>query len=273
MSVPEQLPEPPEDFEGNAPSDARPDWLVGAEEGAASEIGRSESATDVKLVRPMVPRTEDLAGREATVAGGVSPPRPSTGPAKPVAWTGAGNSVPRLTAVPAARRPAGYVSEPDEDDDDAEVRPGLDADVIGDDARPAANPPRPLHEPLWMVLIERIATERRLQLLIALVLTLVAVLVFWPRDGGHSVAVRDIRRNPEHWEGRSVTVRGRVGDVFPLGSGYVFNLHQGRDTIVVFTRAGHPERSSRVQVTGEVSAGYLDGSPRLAILETQPQQH
>ena len=120
-----------------------------------------------------------------------------------------------------------------------------------------------------MVLGERLAGDRRILIGIgAAVLVVIAAIVFWPRENA-SVSLRDIRRSPDQWEGRSVKVSGRVGDdVFPLGSGYVFHLLQGRDTIVVFTRSRVPERKQRLSVVGEVSAGYLDGRARLAILET-----
>jgi hypothetical protein len=79
--------------------------------------------------------------------------------------------------------------------------------------------------------------------------------------------VREIRRHAEQWEGRAVHVSGRVGEVFSIGQGVVYQLHQGRDTIVVFSRSRVPEPRQRVSVQGTVSTGYLDGAPRVAILE------
>ena len=53
-----------------------------------------------------------------------------------------------------------------------------------------------------------------------------------------------------------------------VGQGYVFNLHQGRDTLVVFTRLRSPRSRERTTVVGSVSMGYLDGAPRVALFET-----
>jgi hypothetical protein len=118
-----------------------------------------------------------------------------------------------------------------------------------------------------MVLGERLAGDRRLLAGIGIASALaIGAFALWPRSSA-SVRLREIHRHPERWEGRTVQVEGRIGDVFPIGSGYVFQLHQDRDTIVVFTRTRVPERRQRVQLAGEVSAGYLDGRARLAILE------
>jgi hypothetical protein len=253
MALPDRLPEPPDDFEDNA-SSVRPHWLVGAEEGAQAEVHGLERS-EVKLIRPVAPTPP--AGTPAN-----APAKPAV-PAKPVAWTAAGNSLPRLTAVPEpARRP--------DPEDAAEFDPTLEGpgDLPRGVPQVASVAPatRALEEPWWLVLGERFGSDRRLQIGIAAALVVVLAVVFWPR-GTAGVSLKEIRRNPDRWEGQSVNVSGRVGDVFPLGSGYVFNLHQGRDTIVVFTRTRQPERRARIQVTGEVSAGYLDGRARLAILE------
>ena len=60
---------------------------------------------------------------------------------------------------------------------------------------------------------------------------------------------------------------GRVGETFPVGGGYAFYLHQGRDTIVVFTRSRVPTFRQRVQIVGSVSTGFLEGVPHAAIFE------
>jgi alanine racemase len=47
----------------------------------------------------------------------------------------------------------------------------------------------------------------------------------------------------------------------------VYNLRQGRDTIVVYSRTRRPALHEHVKATGTVSIGYLDGVPRVALLE------
>ena len=77
-----------------------------------------------------------------------------------------------------------------------------------------------------------------------------------------------VRRYPSQFDGRAVTVRGRVGDdVFAVGAGWAFYLMQGRDTIVTFTRTQAPRPHDVITVKGQVSTGFLDGVPRQALFE------
>jgi len=263
VALPDQLPEPPDDFETHSASTERPSWLVGAEEGAASEIEGLERG-EMKLTRP----TLSAVPRPAGAPPGAPPATPAA-PPRAVAWTAAGNSIPRLTQVP---EPARRAPEPPVDDLDPVADPLSDPEPPEGAFAVASTRPtftRTLEEPWWLVLGERIGSDRRIQVAIGAVVALGLAFLLWPR-GGNGVSLRELRRHPERWEGQSVSVNGRVGEVFPLGSGFVFNLHQGRDTIVVFTRSRQPAERAHVQVTGEVSAGYLDGRARLAILEAPP---
>ncbi|NOT34206.1 MAG: hypothetical protein HOP12_08570 [Candidatus Eisenbacteria bacterium] len=286
--APSAAPMPP----SGAEPEERPDWLVGAEEGAQSEFHRSEDApSGVRLTRPQLPTAAAsdgiTTGLEAPTAAPTGPRptlvRPGDGALpglplasraaaaekksdKPIAWQGAGDSVPRLSVV---------AEKVVEDDDEAESP--LDGDTGGfggpaligaDEARrtPIAAP-RPLVEPWWIVAAEAVSTDRKLQIFVAGGLAfLITLWIVWPR-GSESVSVRKIRQHAEAWEGREVRVTGRVGEVFALGQGVVYNLHQGRDTIVVFSRSRRPSSRDRVSVSGTVSTGYLDGSARVSILE------
>ena len=287
-------PSRPDDAPGeDAPAphgNVRPDWLVGAEEGAAAERTRPDSATPVRLQRPELMPVEGLEGREAMRppdAGLPLPANPDSGalaglplssrraapaePAGPQAWTAKGSSVPKLAVVSAAPRQEETRAGGRDDDFDLAVPLGgseTGTTLIGaSEAAPIRPMVRPLEEPWWMVLGERIATERPLQLMIAgAIAAIVAAFVFWPHEG-RGVSVRDIRKHPEVYEGQTVRVHGRVEEVFPIGNGWVYDLRQGRDTITVFTRGAMPERHQDVHVVGQVSTGYMDGSPRTAILE------
>jgi len=79
-----------------------------------------------------------------------------------------------------------------------------------------------------------------------------------------------IRQDPQRFNGKPVTVRGRVGDVFQVGGGYACYLSHGADTILVFMRSRQPIPSQRLTVTGSVSTGYLQGTPHPALFEKQP---
>jgi hypothetical protein len=293
---PASRPDPSRHEDALTPNDGeRPDWLVGAEEGAAAEHARPDTKTPVRLQRPEMTPVEGLQGREAMRSPDGDPmlARPAksdsgalpglplasrrgaestpAGPAAPQAWTAKGSSIPKLAVVPAAH------SNPETADteDDFDLagpgggpEPGLRLVGASDEAMAPRRPTvRPLEEPWWMVLGERVATERPLQLVIAGgIVAIVLGLVFWPHEG-RGVSVRNIKKHPEAYEGQTVRVHGQVEEVFPIGNGWVYDLRQGRDTITVFTRGAMPERHQNVNVVGQVSTGYMDGSPRTAILE------
>jgi hypothetical protein len=81
------------------------------------------------------------------------------------------------------------------------------------------------------------------------------------------VALSKIRHNVAQYDGQTVTLHGKVGEVYPVGGGYSFYLLQGRDTIVVFTRSRTPVRDEHVSVSGVISTGVLNGAARQALLE------
>jgi hypothetical protein len=110
-------------------------------------------------------------------------------------------------------------------------------------------------------------TGSRALVLVALAaIALVAVMMFRPKQA-ETISISAIRKHPERFEGRPVKVRGRVGEVFPVGGGFAFHLHQGRDDIVVFTRSRVPVRREELTISGSISNGILDGKPRQALFE------
>lgn len=113
-------------------------------------------------------------------------------------------------------------------------------------------------------------TGSRILVLVALAaIALVAVMMFRPKQA-ETTSISAIRKHPERFEGRAVKVRGRVGEVFTVGGGYAFHLHQGREDIVVFTRSRVPVRREQLTISGSISAGVLDGKPRQALFEATP---
>lgn len=101
-------------------------------------------------------------------------------------------------------------------------------------------------------------------------IAIIAVLVLRPHNGEMTTSIAAIHKFPDRFDGRTVKVRGRVGDVFTVGGGYAFELCQGRESIVVFTRSRVPVRREELTITGSISNGVLDGKTREALFETVP---
>ena len=281
------LPEPDErltddDSESRAapaPHTERPDWLVGPDEGAASEVARvhgdgGPSPAPLRLIKSGEELPPDLPppGRPLPAA----EQTPSSTPEarrRPVAWTAAASSIPRLKleVVPTESRPARKPAH----EDAAPAGPGardLEAHRFPDDAPAASGPAArsplaPLDEPWWIVALEDLRSSSRTQVfVIVALLVAVAAWIFWPH-GEPGVSLATIRRHPERFDNQIVRVKGEVGDVFSVGGGYAFSLQQGRDTMVVFTRSRVPASHQNVTIEASVSTGFLDGVQRQALFE------
>lgn len=216
----------------------------------------------------------------------VRPPRPASEERSvgPTPWTAAASSVPRIKigAAPPADdetdfdvpprplRPvvaatpeheAGFGDEPGAEDAFPNDR--------GDRAKPmVAAPVRKLDEPFWVVAMDELQSNPRILVLSGVGLVLIlAAWMFWPR-AEKGVSLHELRSHPDRYDAQTVRLEGRVGEVFNVGAGWAYNLHQGRDTIVVFTRGIAPHTRDRIAVTGSVSTGWLDGKPRQAIFAT-----
>jgi hypothetical protein len=210
-----------------------------------------------------------------------SPPgaSPEPAPGQPVAWKAKASSVPKLREKPvAAPESAAAGAFPGFAQDaivarspapGAEVRDRSADATVGD---PIARTPLSVEPPAWELWIDRLRLIPRPVMLGALVgLALVGVMAWLlvPRDPA-AVSLARLRQQPEAYDGRLVHVQGRAGETFLVGGSYVFNLRQGRDTIVVYSRTRNPRMHERVKASGMVSIGYLDGAPRVALFE-QPE--
>jgi hypothetical protein len=337
MTTPEPEDKPAAADGGPAP--ARPDWLVGAEEGVDAELTRKPASVPTPGLRLIKPGSGAEAGASGPGApeapplppssgdaelelGGASaspPPVPSrsgghgdlelasdpapaaqagggealritdlrakrearasekAAPEKKVAWSAAASSVPKLRLVqskPATPVAAQSVSANDDDEkaasgafpDDAPAPAAAHAATATSHAAPRAKTIAPA-ESWWLVALDRVRYERRLQLLIVLLVVALIGLIALSSGGGGTTPIAQIRQHPEKYDGRSVTVEGRVGEVFSVGGGYAFYLHQGRDTLVVFTRSRTPVSRQKVSVKGSISTGFLDGEPRQSLFE------
>lgn len=219
----------------------------------------------------------------------VQPEEPSGfshGPA--MLWEPGANSVPVLprdTAPPAASPPRAAQPVPpasalDFPMDDAEERARASAEAAASAAAAAERAAQPhavvtpdafdlrnAPVPWWMQVPQMLREDRRAQVLAGLVGVLLLALLFWPR-AEKSLSIGSLRRDAARYDGQSVRVSGRIGEIFEVGGGYAFYLHQGRDTLVVFTRSRSPRRGEGVSVVGMISTGYLNGQAGTALFET-----
>ena len=261
--------EPPGGFHPKSRPDetpeVKPDWLVGADDGLDFKRPDPDSPRP-SLKRPAGPPGEEPPPPRRPPVRPIAPaqrPAPSDPPA-PEAWSAAGNSIPKLSVVPQRDRP----SRVEESEEQPGVMEALDGG-LEDDQEPTAETKAPLapEEPWWLVAAETLATNRVLQIALGVVLAALLLWNFWPRKENATTSIAAIKQHPQRFEGRSVRIRGEVIEVFDVGSNAVFQLRQGRDTLVVFSPTRRPTLHERLRVQGTVSTGYLDGTPRVALFE------
>jgi len=271
------------------PVAGRPGWIVGAGETAGATYGRASdaferTATPIPPSRPHPPLNlhsgfaPSPAWKPPTSSGKDSGPAPGAGsrPTRPA-------SDDRSHEAPKPHEPGGH-DEPEARHADrwhgAAGAGATDYDLVGPEAPDAAMPatvgqkplraaPPPPPSPWWEQALAKLSSTTGL---IALgVVAVLGILIFaFTRPHQPTVSVGSILRNATRFDGRTVTVHGRVGEVYRVGGGHSFYLMQGRDTIVVFTRTRTPVTHQKVTVTGVVSTGFLNGQPREALLESTP---
>ena len=264
----------------------RADWLVGADEGLADEMSRvrdDASPAPPKLSRPDGQAVEPARPRLTLVPPVASAAAPSApAPSELPKWDPAPSSVPRIPRLALVPRPTSSATEVTREFpmDDAEERARIAAQVAEEQAREAevaarphtivsaqefALPAPPL--PWWMLALDRLRTDRRVQLVALLVVLAFVAWAAWPRPQ-HGVSIATIKQHPERWADHEVQVEGRVAEVFPVGDSWAWTLVQGRDTIVVFSRVRGPKPRAHVTVQGTVSRGVFGGESRLALFES-----
>lgn len=257
----------------------------------ADDEAPADSAQDSKpfLQRPkLVPPPES--------APPAAPPRPaglgrveadatgdgfSRGPG--MIWEPGANSVPKLARTPARPAPAPFTPAPGALDfpmDDAEERARASAVAAAAAAAAAERASQPhtvvapdsfdlTHAPVpwWMQVPQLLREDRRVQVLAGLVVVFLLAVALWPR-GEKALSLAAIKRDSQRLDGQAVKVSGRVGEIFPIGGGFAYYLHQGRDTLVIFTRGASPRRGQNRTVSGTMSTGYLNGLSGTALFES-----
>lgn len=188
----------------------------------------------------------------------------------PVPWKAAASGVPKLPALEIAEpEPA---SAPPRDVHDAPAPLASHADTDSDLAPPFAAASAgpllpPIAEPWWSGALDAVRTSARVRVGALVVVLALAAAGFMARHAHDGVALSSVRRHPGDWDGREAIVTGRVGDVFDVAGGWAFYLHQGRDTIVAYSRTHEPHAGDRITIRGQVQTGYLNGIARQALFE------
>jgi hypothetical protein len=256
----------PDDLSASAP-----EWLIGTDDRVDRGSPHERRTERPTLLRPGAPpeRRADSPALRLAVPAPPSEPEVEE-PLEPMAeaWAPAASSIPKLSVVPQRKPVAREAVVEDElasvdplaDDEDGE------GESPGSEASGETIPVAP-EDPWWLVAVETLATNRMLQIGIAAALVALAAWILWPRKENQTVAIATIKQQPQRFEGQAVRIRGEVGEVFDVGSGVVFELHQRRDTLVVFSPSRRPAVHDKVLIQGTVSTGYLDGLPRVALFE------
>jgi hypothetical protein len=282
------------------PAIERVDWLVGSEDGITADRDRAGHDAEAPLEAPRLSRPIDPdagAPRSSsriplpfrTPASGVHPlPKPAEPPAPEMpSWSPGASSIPMMKrasapAGAAAGRTGGPIPELSREFpmDDAEERARISAQHAEQQAREAAIAARPhavvkpqefdlptIEPSGWSRLPNALASDRRVQLAILVVVLGIIVAALWPR-AEKTISVAHLKEHADRYADQQVRVGGRVSEVFPVGGSVAYTLVQGRDTIVVFSRSRSPKPREHVIVLGTLSTGYLGGETRTAIFES-----
>jgi len=277
-------PLPEDDFDRRAPRHAdrapqpdveRPEWLTGSGD-ASHELGPLDPgdrpAPDSGRPHPL--------GSSRSHPPGTGPPSPVRPPAaaarRPEATSPSPGGLPRLetdSTLSGYAPPRGSATRGDPDSWEGAVEKVSEGDDFpGDEPqkwsfRSATQPTHPPRERGLQSVLGGLSRFRPMLVVVVVVaIAAVAALMLRPREE-QTTSISAIRRHPERFDGQPVKVKGRVGEVFAVGGGYAFHLHQGRENLVVFTRSRVPVRREDVTITGSISNGILDGKPRQALFE------
>jgi hypothetical protein len=189
----------------------------------------------------------------------------------PVAWSAASSSIPQIRTVrhrPVLVEQAAIEAWEDPEDDTLSARSSA-ASASRMDAAPRAgrSNPYPLEREFAALMVWARRQPRILWIGtgVALVIAIVATMLTLPRE--HFVPVTIICADARAMDGQLVHVHGIVGQTFKVGGGSAFYLHEGRDSLVVYTLLRSPVEREHIKLFGTVSTGFLDGKPRVAVFE------
>jgi hypothetical protein len=83
-------------------------------------------------------------------------------------------------------------------------------------------------------------------------------------------SIADINRDPAHFAGKEITIRGQASDSFGGFGNGVFQVNDGTGSIwVVSQNSGLPGNGAKVSVTGQVQQGFSFGGRNYGIIFRQ----
>ena len=184
-----------------------------------------------------------------------------------MAWAAASSSIPQLRTArqrPALVEPPAIAAWEESEEDPASARSSVAAARRMDPVSQLAR----LRRYEFAALLKWV---RQHPVILSIGTGAVVVIAFMVmtlmRPGEHFVSVATICANAHAMDGQLVHVHGTVGQTFLVGGGSAFYLHQGRDSVVVYTLLRSPAERQHIQLFGTVSTGFLDGKPRAAVFE------
>lgn len=136
-------------------------------------------------------------------------------------------------------------------------------------ASPSAKPAEEAKAPdNWIEKIRTLANANpKIAAIVLAAVSLITAGIYFMTRTEKTTSLAFVREQAASLDGQTVTVEGKIGEVYQMGSSYAYLLHQGRDTVVIYTRTSHPIPGERVVISGSVSTGFLDGVPRVAIFQ------
>lgn len=266
--IPPDDPVPPKAALGD--SGVRPDWLVTAEDGVGAEKARMSGLSGPPTIKPGVARIPPKTPPPAAPSLPMNPYAPTND--APARMSTTSSSFYETSAEPApARVPTEAAAEAPADDvpwvKSAATVPkkmsslpsefGIGADAPEPEIR-VTSTGRLLDQPIAKIAIVAVAL---------LVVVFIGVQLVPKKSQADSTRIAEIRKSPTAFDGRVVTVSGRVGEIFQIGPSWAYYLHDGKDAILIFTRKGSPESRTKQTVTGKISTGVLEGEAKTALFE------
>ena len=92
-------------------------------------------------------------------------------------------------------------------------------------------------------------------------------------SGIFSTPISRIIDNPRDYDGKTVTVSGKVTEIFSFFVLKYFVLDDGTGTITVITRKALPKKGTRIRVKGEVKEMFSLGDTQTLVIIEAPEKN